>query len=90
MLYRRAEAAGLDPSRAHPHMFRKFFATQWLRARGDEERLMLVGGWATKEALEHYLDLARLGDVEAAHRAYGHMGRLTRCYWIGRMIADLT
>lgn len=75
-LYRRARQAGLDPSRAHPHAFRKFFATSWIRNGGDEGRLMLAGGWASKEALEPYIDLARLQDIRQAHSQYGPVDKV--------------
>jgi site-specific recombinase XerD len=39
-LKRTARAAGLDPSVATPHNFRRFFAQQWIRQGGDAFGLM--------------------------------------------------
>ena len=70
ILRRRARQAGLDPRRVHPHAFRKFFATSWIRGGGDTLRLQEIGGWASPKMLEVYVLLARMQDLEEAHRQF--------------------
>ena len=70
MLRRHAKTAGIAPERVHPHVFRKIFATRWIRKGGDEQRLMSLGGWRGAEMLRIYV---QLGDIDAlldGHAAY--------------------
>jgi site-specific recombinase XerD len=65
---RRADAAGVE---VHPHLFRKTFATWWIRSGGDTQRLKKLGGWKTDEMLEVYVLLAARRDLEEAHQQFG-------------------
>lgn len=65
---KRSKQAGVK--RAHPHLFRKTFATWWTRNGGDRDRLMKLGGWADEEILEVYVLLDGL-DLMEAHRQFG-------------------
>jgi site-specific recombinase XerD len=67
---RRAESAGLDTERIYPHAFRKYFATKWIEAGGDEQRLMRLGGWASSEMLEVYVRLGGKETLRQAHNEY--------------------
>ncbi len=70
LIRRRAEQAGLEAARFHPHIFRKFFATAWIENGGDEYRLMKTGGWSDHSLLEVYVRLARRRDLQKAHQKY--------------------
>lgn len=76
ILRRRARQAGLDPHRVHPHAFRKFFATSWIRNGGDTLRLQQIGGWASPKMLEVYVLLAQRRDLEEAHKQFSPVLRL--------------
>lgn len=52
MLKRRCELAGLAP--LHPHQFRHTFAHQWKVAGGNEDALMRIMGWRSREMLSRY------------------------------------
>ena len=52
MLRRRAKQAGLD--HLHPHMFRHTFAHRWLSEGGQEQDLMRLAGWKSREMLGRY------------------------------------
>lgn len=68
---KRVKAAGLDTTQIHPHLFRKLFATAWMRNGGDETRLMNLGGWASPEMLKIYVQLSEQEDLAAAHAMFG-------------------
>ena len=70
MLRRHAKTAGIDPSRVHPHVFRKIFATWWIKNGGDEQRLMALGGWNGPEMLRIYVQLGNLEDLLDGHADY--------------------
>ncbi len=70
VIKRRAEEAGLDPDRIHPHIFRKMFATLWIKNGGDEGRLMKIGGWSDRSLLEIYVKLSERRDLQRAHGEY--------------------
>lgn len=76
ILRRRARQAGLDPHRVHPHAFRKFFATSWIRNGGDTLRLQQIGGWASPKMLEVYVLLAQKQDLAEAHKQFSPVLRL--------------
>jgi integrase/recombinase XerD len=71
---RRANDAGLD--RVHPHLFRKTFATWWIRNGGDIDRLKKLGGWKTDEALQVYILLGKYEDLKEAHQEFGPVDNL--------------
>jgi len=75
MLRRRAERAGLHPSRCHPYIFRKAFATSFLDYGGDPERLRVLGGWANMDMLKVYVNSC-LGRLRDAHRRAGPVDRM--------------
>ncbi len=70
VIRRRAEAANLDPSRVHPHSFRKFLATYWVDKGGDEQRLMRVMDWSSPKMLQTYVRLGRRRDLLRAHKQF--------------------
>lgn len=70
MLRRRAEQAGIEPEKVHPHAFRKIFATWWIQNGGDEQRLMTLGGWSGPEMLRIYCRLGKLDTLRQGHRDY--------------------
>jgi len=76
ILRRRAEDAGLDARKCHPHAFRKIFATWWIRNGGDEQRLMKLGGWSGPEMLRIYVQLGNLDALRDGHADYSPVGRL--------------
>jgi site-specific recombinase XerD len=49
LLRRRAELAGIDPVRVHPHIFRKAFVTSSLDNGMDAERVRVLAGWKSLE-----------------------------------------
>lgn len=52
MLRRRCAEAGIH--RLHPHQFRHTFAHQWKVAGGNEDALMRIMGWRSREMLSRY------------------------------------
>lgn len=52
MLVRRCELAGIP--RIHPHQFRHTFAHQWKVNGGNEDALMRIMGWRSREMLSRY------------------------------------
>jgi site-specific recombinase XerD len=68
----RAEQAGLDPARMHPHRFRHSWAHDWLVAGGQECDLKRLAGW-TSDAM-----LSRYGASAADQRAREAARRLRR------------
>jgi len=76
LLRRRAELAGLDKRRVHPHLLRKVFATWWIENGGDEQRLMKIGGWSGPEMLRIYVRLGSRQKLQEAHEQFGPVDRL--------------
>ena len=76
MLRRRAEMAGVPPEKVRPHSFRKAFATWWLRAGGDERSLMQLGGWKSRRTLKHYVEAAKVQELEEQHRRFSPVRQL--------------
>jgi site-specific recombinase XerD len=66
MLRRRAKQAGLD--HLHPHMFRHTFAHRWLADGGQEQDLMRLAGWRSREMLARYGASAADQRAHEAHR----------------------
>ncbi|MFG3618017.1 tyrosine-type recombinase/integrase [Nocardia sp. NPDC047654] len=66
MLERRAEAAGID--HIHPHMLRHWFAHNWLANGGQEQDLMMLAGWRSRQMLDRYGKSVADQRAKAAHR----------------------
>jgi site-specific recombinase XerD len=66
MLRRRAKQAGLD--HLHPHMFRHTFAHRWLSEGGQEQDLMRLAGWKSREMLGRYGASAADQRAREAHK----------------------
>lgn len=74
MLRRRAKQAGLD--HLHPHMFRHTFAHRWLSEGGQEQDLMRLAGWKSREMLARYGASAADQRARDAHKRMGLGDRL--------------
>jgi integrase len=74
MLRRRANQCGLD--HLHPHMFRHTFAHRWLSEGGQEQDLMRLAGWRSREMLARYGASAADQRAREAHRRMGLGDRL--------------
>lgn len=68
----RADMAGLDPAKIHPHRFRHTNAHDFLLAGGQERDLKRLMGWRSDTMLERY------GASAADHRAREAARRLKR------------
>jgi site-specific recombinase XerD len=66
MLRRRAKQAGLD--HLHPHMFRHTFAHRWLSEGGQEQDLMRLADWKSREMLGRYGASAADQRAREAHK----------------------
>ncbi|HEY2203794.1 MAG TPA: tyrosine-type recombinase/integrase [Pseudonocardia sp.] len=66
MLRRRARQAGIE--HLHPHMFRHTFAHRWLAEGGQEQDLMRLAGWRSREMLARYGASAADQRAREAHR----------------------
>ena len=69
MLRRRAKQAGID--HLHPHMFRHTFAHRWLSEGGQEQDLMRLAGWRSREMLSRYGASAADQRAREAHKRLG-------------------
>lgn len=75
MLNRRAEDAGIP--KIHPHMFRHTFAHRWLAEGGQEQDLMRLAGWRSREMLSRYGASAADERARNAHRQANLIDRLS-------------
>jgi site-specific recombinase XerD len=66
MLRRRARSVGIE--HLHPHMFWHTFAHRWLAQGGQEQDLMRLAGWRSREMLSRYGASAADQRAREAHR----------------------
>lgn len=66
MLERRAASAGIE--HIHPHMLRHWFAHNWLANGGQEQDLMMLAGWRSRQMLDRYGKSVADERAKDAHR----------------------
>lgn len=74
MFNRRAKDAGVP--NVHPHKFRHTFAHRWLAEGGQEQDLMRLAGWRSREMLARYGASAADERARNAHRKADLVDRL--------------
>jgi len=65
MIRKRGRAAGIPE--LHPHMFRHTFAHEWRLAGGDDDSLMRLVGWKSRQMLHRYGASAADARAREAH-----------------------
>lgn len=65
MLKTRCAEAGIAP--LHPHQFRHTFAHQWKVGGGNEDDLMRITGWTSRQMLSRYAASSGVERARAAH-----------------------
>lgn len=76
MLRRRAQMAGVDPDRVHPHSFRHLFAHKMKQAGASDEDVMTLGRWRDPSVMRRYGGAAALERAREAHRRLSPGDRL--------------
>lgn len=76
VLVRRSRQAGIG--HVHPHMFRHSLAHYWQAAHGNENDLMRIMGWKSREMLSRYGASAAVERAHATARAL-RLGDRVRC-----------
>lgn len=66
MIESRARQAGIG--HIHPHQLRHFFAHHWLAEGGQEQDLMMLLGWRSRQMLARYGANAATARARSAHR----------------------